>query len=152
MTSTRSSGKGKQPMSYAQSPARTARAASKAPVHPHAYPHKHPHHHPSSPSPNPSTAQHKQRNSAGNSAQQPQPTSKPSNIWNTSTQEERERIKEFWLNLSEEERRSLVKIEKDTVLRKMKDQQRHSCSCAVCGRKRSVLPILSINYFLLTSG
>ena len=60
-------------------------------------------------------------------------------IWNTSTQEERERIKEFWLSLGEEERRSLVKVEKEAVLRKMKEQQKHSCSCTVCGRKRTAI-------------
>ena len=57
-------------------------------------------------------------------------------IWNTSTGEERERIKEFWLSLGEEDRRALVKIEKEAVLRKMKEQQKTSCSCTVCGRKR----------------
>lgn len=57
-------------------------------------------------------------------------------IWNTSSQEERERIKAFWLSLGEEDRRSLVKVEKDAVLKKMKEQQKHSCSCTVCGRKR----------------
>ncbi len=60
-------------------------------------------------------------------------------IWDTSSQEERERIKEFWLSLSEEERRSLVKVEKEAVLRKMKEQQKHSCSCTVCGRKRTAI-------------
>lgn len=60
-------------------------------------------------------------------------------IWNTSTAEERERIKEFWLSLGEEDRRSLVKVEKEAVLRKMKEQQRHSCSCTVCGRKRTAI-------------
>ena len=60
-------------------------------------------------------------------------------IWNTSTQEERENIKEFWLQLGEEERRSLVKVEKEAVLRKMKEQQKHSCSCTVCGRKRTAI-------------
>lgn len=60
-------------------------------------------------------------------------------IWNTSTAEERERIKEFWLSLGEEERRSLVKVEKEAVLRKMKEQQKHSCSCTVCGRKRTAI-------------
>ncbi|EEP82502.1 conserved hypothetical protein [Uncinocarpus reesii 1704] len=60
-------------------------------------------------------------------------------IWNTSTHEERERIKEFWLQLGEEERRSLVKVEKEAVLRKMKEQQKHSCSCTVCGRKRTAI-------------
>ena len=60
-------------------------------------------------------------------------------IWNTSTQAERENIKQFWLELGEEERRSLVKIEKEAVLRKMKEQQKHSCSCTVCGRKRTAI-------------
>lgn len=57
-------------------------------------------------------------------------------IWNTSSAEERERIKVFWLGLGDLERKSLVKVEKDAVLKKMKEQQRHSCSCTVCGRKR----------------
>lgn len=60
-------------------------------------------------------------------------------IWNTSSQEERERIKEFWLGLGEDERKSLVKVEKDAVLKKMKEQQRHTCSCSVCGRKRTAI-------------
>ncbi|KAL2177031.1 salt tolerance down-regulator-domain-containing protein [Thermothelomyces heterothallicus CBS 202.75] len=60
-------------------------------------------------------------------------------IWNTNSQEERERIKEFWLGLSESERKSLVKVEKDAVLKKMKEQQKHTCSCTVCGRKRTAI-------------
>lgn len=60
-------------------------------------------------------------------------------IWNTSTNEERERIKEFWLSLGEDDRRSLVKVEKEAVLKKMKEQQKHSCSCSVCGRKRTAI-------------
>ncbi|KAH0833925.1 salt tolerance down-regulator-domain-containing protein [Lanmaoa asiatica] len=146
---------GKQPMSYApttaattttnsataaipgngQQPARTARAASKAPITAHTYTHNHAHHHPSPPSSNASVS-HKPRPPAG-----PGPTKGSQNnskIWSTSTTEERERIKQFWLGLGEDERRNLVKIEKDTVLRKMKEQQKHSCSCAVCGRKRLV--------------
>lgn len=64
---------------------------------------------------------------------------KNNHIWNTTTQEERERIREFWLSLGEDERKSLVKIEKEAVLRKMKEQQKHSCSCTVCGRKRTAI-------------
>jgi hypothetical protein len=63
----------------------------------------------------------------------------PKNIWNTTTVQERESIREFWLSLSEDERKSLVKIEKEAVLRKMKEQQKHSCSCSVCGRKRTAI-------------
>ncbi|KAH3972909.1 stress response protein NST1 [Parastagonospora nodorum] len=66
-------------------------------------------------------------------------TSGSKSIWNTSTVEERERIREFWLSLGEDERKSLVKIEKEAVLRKMKEQQKHSCSCSVCGRKRTAI-------------
>ncbi|EMC92750.1 hypothetical protein BAUCODRAFT_261372 [Baudoinia panamericana UAMH 10762] len=61
------------------------------------------------------------------------------NIWNTSTAQERQNIKDFWLSLSEDERKSLLKIEKEAVLRKMKQQQKHSCSCTVCGRKRTAI-------------
>ncbi|CAK4032783.1 Hypothetical predicted protein [Lecanosticta acicola] len=60
-------------------------------------------------------------------------------IWNTSNQQERQNIREYWLSLSEEERKNLLKIEKDTVLKKMKQQQKHSCSCSVCGRKRTAI-------------
>ncbi|KAF7550822.1 hypothetical protein G7046_g7895 [Stylonectria norvegica] len=60
-------------------------------------------------------------------------------IWSTSNQEERERIKEFWLGLGEDDRKSLVKVEKDAVLKKMKEQQKHTCSCTVCGRKRTAI-------------
>lgn len=60
-------------------------------------------------------------------------------IWSTNNQEERERIKEFWLGLGEDERKSLVKVEKDAVLKKMKEQQKHTCSCTVCGRKRTAI-------------
>lgn len=144
---------GKQPMAYPpgqqqqqqQSTQRTtsARAASKAPLPPHAYPHNHPHHHPSPPSSN-ASAPHKPRPPAANPTPAPP---KPNKIWGTSSTEERERIKEFWLGLGEEERRNLVKIEKDTVLRKMKEQQKHSCSCAVCGRKRFVISWPIGNFF-----
>ena len=64
--------------------------------------------------------------------------SRKDGIWNTNNSEERQRIREFWLQLGEEERRSLVKVEKEAVLKKMKEQQKHSCSCSVCGKKRLV--------------
>lgn len=132
---------GKLPMPYAPTTApsttspqpRTARAASKAPMPVHNYVHSH--HHPSPPSSNASAPNKSRSTVASSSNKNPQNNNK---IWSTSSTEERERIKEFWLGLGEDERRNLVKIEKDTVLKKMKEQQKHSCSCAVCGRKRSV--------------
>ena len=60
-------------------------------------------------------------------------------LWNPTTQTERDQIKEYWLQLGEDERRNLVRIEKEAVLRKMKEQQKHSCSCSVCGRKRTAI-------------
>ncbi|TFK69127.1 hypothetical protein BDN72DRAFT_897515 [Pluteus cervinus] len=124
-----------QPGQPGQQPQRSARAASKAPVtySPQQQQPTQQHHHPSPPSSNAS----KGRGGGQKAASSTNPTPHQNNkIWSTSTTEERERIKDFWLGLGEEERRNLVKIEKDTVLRKMKEQQKHSCSCAVCGRKR----------------
>lgn len=125
-----------------QQPARTARAASKAPITANVNSHNHTHHHPSPPSSNASVP-HKHRPPAGSGSNKGSQSN--SKIWSTSTTEERERIKEFWLGLGEDERRNLVKIEKDTVLKKMKEQQKHSCSCAVCGRKRLVPSLVSLD-------
>lgn len=98
------------------------------PHHHHQYPHSHVP--PPPPPPPPAMSQAALRTVQKNSKDR---------IWNTSTQEERERIKDFWLSLKEDERKSLVKIEKEAVLRKMKEQQKHSCSCTVCGRKRTAI-------------
>ena len=116
---------------------RSSRAASKAPLQPHAYPHTHSHHHPSPPSSNASQTQ-KHRPSSTQAPSSRNNANANNKIWSTSSTEERERIKEFWLGLGEQDRRNLVKLEKEAVLKKMKEQQRHSCACAVCGRKRSV--------------
>ncbi|KAI8997211.1 salt tolerance down-regulator-domain-containing protein [Pilobolus umbonatus] len=62
------------------------------------------------------------------------------NFWSsTNNTEERQKIREFWSQLGEDERRSLVKVEKEAVLRKMKEQQKHSCNCSVCGKKRTAI-------------
>lgn len=131
----------------AQQPVRSARAAAKAPAPAHAYPHNHPHHHPSPPSSNASAPQ---KHRPPNAAVQPPAVKQSNKIWSTNSSEERERIKEFWLGLGEDERRALVKIEKETVLKKMKEQQKHSCSCAVCGRKRFVVCQCLAEKFSLT--
>jgi hypothetical protein len=44
--------------------------------------------------------------------------------WEEKEKEEREKIKEFWLSLTDQERRELVKLEKEAVLKKMKEQQK----------------------------
>lgn len=119
---------GKQPMSHvpappANPPARSVRAAGKAPVSAAS---QHAHHNHSHPPPSKSTS------SKGKAVANPQPTK----IWNNASPEEREAITFFWLGLKESDRRELLQLEKDAVLKRMKDQQRHSCSCAVCGRKK----------------
>ena len=112
---------GKQPMST-NAPARSARAAGKAPAaaaptHNHSHNHSHP---PAKPA-------------AKGKAPAPGP---PAKIWTQASMEDRENIRQFWLTLIEAERRDLLLIEKDTVLRKMKEHHRHMCGCAVCGRKK----------------
>lgn len=86
----------------------------------------------------------KKKNKGADQPREPSPAPVASGIsrekiWNTSGPEERERIKQFWLGLGEDERKSLVKVEKDAVLKKMKEQQKHTCSCSVCGRKRTAI-------------
>ena len=60
-------------------------------------------------------------------------------IWTTSTEEERPKIKSFWLKLVRKQQRGLLRLDKGDVLKKMKEQQKHSCSCSVCGRKRNAI-------------
>lgn len=116
---------GKQPMASgppSNAPARSVRAAGKAPVSAssqHAQ-HSHPH------------AAPRASNNKGKAVANPQ----PAKIWTTASPEEREAITFFWLGLKDSERRELLRIEKDAVLKRMKEQQRHSCGCAVCGRKK----------------
>lgn len=118
---------GKQPMNHAPvpaaaAPARSARAAGKAPAAA-APAHNHNHHnHPPPLKPN---------GKGKAPANGP-----PAKIWAQSSAEDRENIRQFWHALGEAERRDLVQIEKDAVLRKLKEQHRHSCGCAVCGRKK----------------
>ncbi|WWD21946.1 stress response protein NST1 [Kwoniella shandongensis] len=122
---------GKQPMSNtavpaANPPARSARAAGKAPASaapPHNAHAGHTHNHP------PASSKPVAKGKAPAAAP-------PAKIWTQSSAEDRENIRLFWLGLSEAERRDLLRIEKDAVLRKMKEQHRHSCGCAVCGRKK----------------
>lgn len=52
---------------------------------------------------------------------------------------DRENIREFFLGLDESERKNLLKLEKDAVMKKMKESQKHGCSCGVCGRKRHAI-------------
>jgi len=138
-TSTMTSTTAQQKTNTPSPTTRSSRAASKAPLqpHPHPHPHTHTHHHPSPPSSNTSQTQ-KHRPPSSQAPSSRNNANSNSKIWSTSSTEERERIKEFWLGLGEEDRRNLVKLEKEAVLKKMKEQQRHSCACAVCGRKRSV--------------
>ncbi|CAG8829315.1 6581_t:CDS:2, partial [Gigaspora margarita] len=49
---------------------------------------------------------------------------------NTNNNEEWQQIREFWLQLGEKEQWSLVKVEKEAFLKKMKEKQNHSCSCS----------------------
>ncbi|WWC59071.1 uncharacterized protein I303_101618 [Kwoniella dejecticola CBS 10117] len=123
---------GKQPMSNnnapsSNPPARSARAAGKAPASAAPAHNTHSGHNHSHPPAN------SKPTAKGKAPAAPAP---PAKIWTQSSAEDRENIRLFWLGLSEAERRDLLRIEKDAVLRKMKEQHRHSCGCAVCGRKK----------------
>ncbi|KAK9675197.1 Stress response protein nst1 [Basidiobolus ranarum] len=61
---------------------------------------------------------------------------KDDGIWSIDIEEERKRIRTFWLQLSEEERKTLVKVERNTVLKKMREQKNRVCPCSICGKRR----------------
>ena len=103
-------------------PARSARQAGKAPASSTPAATSTPHNHPPA----------KSANAKGKAPA----NAPPAKIWTQSSQEDRENIRGFWLSLNEAERHDLLQIEKAAVLKKMKEQHRHSCGCAVCGRKK----------------
>ncbi|ODV91108.1 hypothetical protein CANCADRAFT_116805 [Tortispora caseinolytica NRRL Y-17796] len=66
-------------------------------------------------------------------------TTKDDSIWDTSSHEEQERIREFWLGLSEAERKDLVQIDKETFKEQLSMEHTNLCPCSVCGRRRSLM-------------
>jgi len=49
-----------------------------------------------------------------------------------------DRVEDFWLGLNEAERRSLMRLDKATVIQKIHEQQRSSCRCKDCSRRQYV--------------
>ncbi|KAJ7888940.1 salt tolerance down-regulator-domain-containing protein [Mycena olivaceomarginata] len=125
---------GKKPMAYQATPnnaspaqgqpPRSARAAVKAPVSA-TYPPG------AAPKANATAGKGKAPANSGDGGHSNTGAGGNDKIWSTRSNEERERIRDFWLALAAEERRDLVRVEKDTVLRKMKEEQKHSCSTAI---------------------
>lgn len=62
-----------------------------------------------------------------------------------------EQLKEYWASLSADEKKELLNLERDSVFKVMKEQQKITCNCSVCGRKRQIieqeLKKLYDNYF-----
>ena len=121
--------------------ARSARSAGKAPVA------SVPGNGQQVPPINPSPAIQTKSSTNGAKAKVANPSPTPVRIWQTSTVEERERIKDFWHGLGLEERKRLIRLEKEAISKRMKDYQRHACNCAVCARKRIAIESeLDISY------
>jgi hypothetical protein len=120
------------PQQQGSNPTRSARSAGKAPItttpthgpqsHSHSVPHL--------------AAQGKNGVQANSKGKTNAPATSTTRVWQSSTMEERQRIRAFWFGLTAEDRRKLVRTEKDSVLKRIKDHQRHSCSCAICSRKK----------------
>jgi hypothetical protein len=52
---------------------------------------------------------------------------------------ERQLIIKFWQSLNNESRKKIIRIDRNELLKKIKEKYRHICSCSVCGRKRAVI-------------
>lgn len=60
-------------------------------------------------------------------------------LWDTGDLEERDNLKNFWISLTDEKRKEIICIDKTEVLEKVQQEQKISCTCKSCGRKRSAL-------------
>mmetsp|Transcript_3347 Transcript_3347/g.11770 ORF Transcript_3347/g.11770 Transcript_3347/m.11770 type:complete len:519 (+) Transcript_3347:396-1952(+) len=68
------------------------------------------------------------------------PTSKDgkdSSLWDLTETEEGERIREFWLGLGDAQRRSLARVDKDCMWKKLEQKQKQECVCRDCRRKKT---------------
>lgn len=50
-----------------------------------------------------------------------------------------EELKKYWLSMPLEEKKKLLDLERESVFNIMKDQQRITCNCSVCGKKREII-------------
>ncbi|ODV85547.1 hypothetical protein CANARDRAFT_23075 [[Candida] arabinofermentans NRRL YB-2248] len=61
-------------------------------------------------------------------------------LWNSNTSpEEKERIKQFWVSLDDERKRSIIQISKGEVLKVIREEQKVSCNCKICGNRKVTL-------------
>jgi hypothetical protein len=61
-------------------------------------------------------------------------------VWSPAKDDDSKQIKDFWLQLTDAERKSLLALEKDAVLKAMREtSQRQTCGCAICGRRRGAI-------------
>ncbi|EPZ32768.1 Stress response protein NST1 domain-containing protein [Rozella allomycis CSF55] len=54
-------------------------------------------------------------------------------------EDERTKIREFWLSLSQNERKSLVDMEKEAVLKRLLEHKTEKCDCSSCGRQKVMI-------------
>lgn len=59
-------------------------------------------------------------------------------VWYSSSNEERNRVLQFWKQLSSDERNNLVSVDKDALFSLIHNERR-SCSCPVCDNKREAV-------------
>lgn len=50
-----------------------------------------------------------------------------------------QQLGDYWSALSVERKKELLNMERDSVFKIMRDQQKITCNCSVCGRKRSII-------------
>lgn len=50
------------------------------------------------------------------------------------TEEEQKRIHAFWSDLSDTERQRLAVLDRDVLLKRLKEQQRYTCHCSICDK------------------
>lgn len=59
--------------------------------------------------------------------------SNASNCWREAVQPDKNKLRQFWLQLPETSRRQLMVVEKDVLMSRMRQHQRRACRCEFCG-------------------
>ncbi|QPG73824.1 hypothetical protein FOA43_001139 [Brettanomyces nanus] len=61
-------------------------------------------------------------------------------LWDCDISEgEKEKIKQFWLKLSEDRKREIVDVSNDDVMKMIHEEQQLSCDCKFCGNRKLIL-------------
>ncbi|KAL6452755.1 NST1 Stress response protein NST1 [Candida maltosa Xu316] len=131
----------------------------------HNHHHQHQHHHHDHGECELHSHNHQRRKSSSATTSVNKPSTSSTNLWDSASIEEQERLKEFWESLGESKKLELVRIDKDSIMKMFKSETRqhlqqnnsssnnnnsgtsngsgsggnNGCTCKYCGRRNNII-------------